>query len=312
MRRLRVLRNNYWDLCLLKWVTPMLRNRGASIFLAWIIVCMIFLAVMTLAAVLLTNSLSKQWIRVVDKVVTVQVPNADLKSQINNNITRLGSTLKILKGTPGISKIKIFDEQETLKLLNGWLSQSALKDLNLPRLLEIKLHKTVNVPRLEKQIKSIVPGVSLDDHSRWKKNLALLITMIGDAGWVFLGLILMVCLTTIIFTVVMTIANNKEVISLIHLIGGGSEFVGRICQIYILKATVPAALLGTCIAILTIFFFHQHLQNLFPSLVPEKLSNGGASLIFWDWCLIASTPLIFTIFSLMTVRTSVLILLRKN
>ena len=42
MRRLRVLRNNYWDLCLLKWVTPMLRNRGASIFLAWIIVCMIF------------------------------------------------------------------------------------------------------------------------------------------------------------------------------------------------------------------------------------------------------------------------------
>ena len=60
MRRLRIFRNNYWDLCLLKWVTPMLRNRGASIFLAWIIVCMIFLAVMTLATVLLTNSLSKQ------------------------------------------------------------------------------------------------------------------------------------------------------------------------------------------------------------------------------------------------------------
>ena len=110
----------------------------------------------------------------------------------------------------------------------------------------------------------------------------------------------------------MTISNNKEVINLIHLIGGGSEFVGRICQVYILKVTAPAALLGTCIAILTIFLFHQYLQNLFPSLVPEKLFNGGAFLIFWDWFLIASTPLIFTIFSLVTVRTSVLILLRRN
>ena len=290
----------------------MLRNRGASIFLAWIIVCMIFLAVITLVTVLLTNSLSKQWIHVVDNVVTVQVPDADLKSQINDNISRLVSTLKILRGTPGISKIKIFDKQETLKLLSGWLSESALKDLNLPRLLEIKLHKAVNVPRLEKQIKAVVPGVSLDDHRRWKTNLALLITMMGDVGWVFLGLILIVCLTSIIFTVVMTISSNKEIISLIHLIGGGSEFVGRICQVYILKVTAPAALLGTCIAILTIFVFHQHLHNLFPSLVTEKLFNGGTTLILWDWCLIASTPLIFTIFSLVTVRASVLILLRKN
>ena len=58
--------------------------------------------------------------------------------------------------------------------------------------------------------------------------------------------------------------------------------------------------------------FTKYLQNLFPSLVPEKLFNGGAFLIFWDWFLIASTPLIFTIFSLVTVRTSVLILLRRN
>ena len=208
----------------------MLKNKAANIFLAWIILSMIYLAVVTLTAVLISNSSSKEWLEAVDNVITVQVSDPNSKSEADNSATRLEAIVKKIKITAGINKIEIFDEEKTSGLLSNWLSQDILNDIDLPALIEVKLSNPINKEQISQKIRSLTTGVSIDDHSRWKQKLMLLISTIENIGWIIFILVLIVCSTSIIFAIAMTITNNSEVIHLIDLMGGGSSFIARVFQ----------------------------------------------------------------------------------
>ena len=289
----------------------MLKNKAANIFLAWIILSMIYLAVVTLTGVLISNSSSKEWLESVDNVVTVQVSDPNAKSEVDDDSTRLETIVKKLRITAGINKIKIFDEEQTLGLLNNWLSQDILNDINLPSLIEVKSIKPINKEQISQKIGSLIPGVSIDDHSRWKQKLMFLIDTIENLGWIIFILILIVCLASIIFAITMTIANNSEVINLIDLMGGGSSFIAKIFQKQILLVIGPAALIGSFIALVTLFILNDYLATLLSDFLPGSISSLGEKLNFWEWSFIASTPLVFIFLSLITVRVSVLVLLGK-
>ena len=289
----------------------MLKNKAANIFLAWIILSMIYLAVVTLTGVLISNSSSKEWLESVDNVVTVQVSDPNAKSEVDDDSTRLETIVKKLRITAGINKIKIFDEEQTLGLLNNWLSQDILNDINLPSLIEVKSIKPINKEQISQKIGSLIPGVSIDDHSRWKQKLMFLIDTIENLGWIIYVLILIVCLASIIFAITMTIANNSEVINLIDLMGGGSSFIAEIFQKQILLVIGPAALIGSFIALVTLFILNDYLATLLSDFLPGSISSLGEKLNFWEWSFIASTPLVFIFLSLITVRVSVLVLLGK-
>ena len=289
----------------------MLKNKAADIFLAWIMLSMIYLAVVTLTGVLISNSSSKEWLESVDNVVTVQVSNPNAKSESDDGSTRLEAIVKILRVTAGINKIEIFDEEQTLGLLNNWLSQDMLNDINLPTLIDVKLSKPINKEQISQKIGSLIPGISIDDHSRWKNKLMFLIDTIENLGWIIFILVLIVCLTSIIFAIAMTIANNSEVINLIDLMGGGSSFIAEIFQKQILLVMCPSALIGSFIAIVSLFIFNDYLATLLPDISPGSISSLGEKLNFWEWSLIAATPLVFIFLSLIIVRVSVVVLLER-
>ena len=289
----------------------MLKNKAANIFLAWIILSMIYLAVVTLTAVLISNSSSKEWLEAVDNVITVQVSDPNSKSKADNSTTRLEAIVKKLRITAGINKIEIFDEEKTSGLLSNWLSQDILNDINLPALIEVKLSNPINKEQISQKIRSLTPGVSVDDHSRWKQKLMLLINTIENIGWIIFILVLIVCSTSIIFAIAMTITNNSEVIDLIDLMGGGSSFIARVFQKQVLFVMGPSALIGSFAAALTLFILNDYLGTLLQGILPVSISNLGAKLDFWEWSLIASTPLVFIFLSLIIVRVSVVAFLSK-
>ena len=289
----------------------MLKNKAANIFLAWIILSMIYLAVVTLTGVLISNSSSKEWLESVDNVVTIQVSDPNAKSEVDVASTRLETIVKKLRTTAGINKIEIFDEEQTLGLLNSWLSQDILNDINLPTLIEVKLSKSINKEQISQTIGSLIPGVSIDDHSRWKQKLMFLIDIIENLGWIIFILILIVCLASIIFAIAMNITNNVEVINLIDLMGGGSSFIAEIFQKQILLVIGPSALIGSLIAIVTLFILNDYLATTLPEIFPGSISSLGEVLNFWEWSLIASTPLVLIFLSSITVWVSVMVLLGK-
>ena len=293
------------------WLVQMLKNKAANIFLAWIILSMIYLAVVTLTGVLISNSSSKEWLESVDNVVTVQVSDPNAKSEVDDDSTRLETIVKKLRITAGINKIKILDEEQTLGLLNNWLSQDILNDINLPALIEVKLSNSINKEQISQKIRSLTTGVSIDDHSRWKQKLMLLIDTIENIGWMIFILVLIVCSTSIIFAIAMTITNNSEVINLIDLMGGGSSFIARVFQKQVLLVMGPSALIGSFAAALTLFILNDYLGTLLQGILPGSISSLGAKLDFWEWSLIASTPLVYIFLSLIIVRVSVVAFLSK-
>ena len=290
----------------------MLKNRGSSLFLGWVIASMIYLAVLTLACVLLSHSFSKEWIRVVDNVITVQVTDSDEKSIKNNDINRLDAVLKMLRMTPGIKKITVLEDQETARLIESWIPAEAFKNINIPALIEIEFIGNSNINRLATRINNVAPGSLLDDHNGWKVKLSVVINIVENVGWIIFSLVIIVSLVSVVFAVAMSLAANKEVISLVHLIGGGADFISKICQNHILIAIVPASIIGAFMAIGTVFFVQNYtivpLAQMFSSKILMLLDFFG----FREWCLIVGTPFLFIIFSLVTVRVSTLILLRKS
>ena len=173
------------------------------------------------------------------------------------------------------------------------------------------MSKPINKEQISQTIGSLIPGVSIDDHSSWKQKLMFLIDIIENLGWIIFILILIVCLASIIFAIAMNIANNGEVINLIDLMGGGSSFIAEIFQKQILLVIGPSALIGSLIAIVTLFILNDYLVTTLPDIFPGSVSSLGEALNFWEWSLIASTPLVFIFLSLITVRVSVLVLLGK-
>ena len=125
--------------------------------------------------------------------------------------------------------------------------------------IEVKLSKPINKEQISQTIASLIPGVSIDDHSRWKQKLMFLLDIIENLGWIIFILILIVCLASIIFAIAMNIANNGEVINLIDLMGGGSSFIAEIFQKQILVVIGPSALVGSLIAIVTLFILNDYL-----------------------------------------------------
>ena len=117
---------------------------------------------------------------------------------------------------------------------------------------------------------------------------------------------------SVIFAVSTNLSANKEVISLVHLIGGGNNFISKICQKHILNAIVPAAIIGAFMAIGTIFFVQHYtiipLSQMFSGKIFMLLDFFGLR----EWCLIIGTPFLFIILSLLTVRISTLTLLRQS
>jgi cell division transport system permease protein len=288
----------------------MLKNRGSTLFLGWVTASMMYLAVITLCGVLLSHSFSKQWIRVVDNVITVQVPNSNEKST-NNNTNRLDAVLEILRMTPGIKKISVLKDQETVKLLESWMPAEALKNINIPTLIEVEFIGISNVNRLTTRINNIAPGSLLDNHNGWKIKFSVVINIVENIGWIIFSLVTMVSLVSVVFSVSMSLSANKEVISLVHLIGGGADFISKICQKHILISIVPSVIIGTFMAIGTIFFVQHY------TVIPLAQMFSGKILMLLDffglreWCLIAATPFLFIILSLITARVSTLTLLRK-
>ena len=236
----------------------MLKNRGSSLFLGWVIASMIYLAVLTLACVLLSHSFSKEWIRVVDNVITVQVTDFEKKSINDNDTNRLDAVLKMLRMTPGIKKITVLEDQETARLIESWIPAEAFKNINIPALIEIEFIENSNINRLATRINSVAPGSLLDDHNGWKIKLSVVINIVESVGWIIFSLVIIVSLVSVVFAVAMSLAANKEVISLVHLIGGGAGFISKICQSHILSSIVPAAIIGAFMAIGTVFFVQNY------------------------------------------------------
>ena len=238
---------------------------------------MAFLAVFALALALASGRLAGRWSDALERTATVRLsaPQDQIDLQIQ-------AVLNVLQTTPGIASARALTADEQRALLAPWFGPDLPVDtLPLPRLIEINEDTSgYDSEGLRQRLAAEAPGAVLDDHTRWRKPLAIAAQRLRLLGFLSIALITGATAAMITLAASAALAANAGVIKVLRLVGARD---GYIAAAFVRRFTLRAlagALTGTFAGMIAV------------SILPAADEAGGflTGLGFqgWGWL----TPLI--------------------
>ena len=253
---------------------------SASRFIPWLVAIMVFLGILAVSGVSVFDTILSGWSRAVTGTVTVQIPALPADSEKEANQARTDRAVAALTALPSVESARVLESSEIDALLAPWLGEGAAAgDLPLPDLIDVTLtdDAATTLDLIRTSVTTVVPDAIVDDHRRWFEHLIDLtegfrLLTIGVALVVTVALAL-----TIVYATRASLAEFKEVISVLHLIGARDIYVAS----QFAKRTLSAALKGSAggfvagtIALVAIGWLAQNVESGF-------LPDIDLSLGFW-------------------------------
>jgi cell division transport system permease protein len=221
---------------------------------------MAFLAVFALALSLAAGRLAERWSDALERTATIRLSAPEDQIDLQTK-----AILEILTTTPGIASARAMTNDEQHALLAPWFGPDLPVDsLPLPRLIEVTEDGTgYDAEGLRQRLAAEAPGAVLDDHTRWRRPLA-----VAAARLRLLGLMSMVLITTataamITLAASSALAANAQVIKTLRLVGARDSYIARA---FVRRFTIRAltgATIGTLLGMIGI------------ALLPSTDSAGG-------------------------------------
>jgi cell division transport system permease protein len=240
---------------------------------------MAFLAVFALALALASGRLAGRWSDALERTATVRLsaPQDQIDLQIQ-------AVLNVLQTTPGIASARALTADEQRALLAPWFGPDLPVDtLPLPRLIEINEDTSgYDSEGLRQRLAAEAPGAVLDDHTRWRKPLAIAAQRLRLLGFLSIALITGATAAMITLAASAALAANAGVIKVLRLVGARD---GYIAAAFVRRFTLRAlagALAGTLAGMVAV------------SILPAADEAGGflTGLGFqgWGWLLPLELP----------------------
>lgn len=200
---------------------------------------MAFLAVFALALSLAAGSLAARWQASLDRTATVRLSAPEDQIDLQTK-----AVLATLATTPGIASARAMTDDEQRALLAPWFGPDLPVDtLPLPRLIEITEDSTgYDGEGLRQRLAAEAPGAVLDDHTRWRRPLAVAATRLRLLG--FMSIVLIGTATAAMITLAASaaLAANAQVIMVLRLVGARDVYIARaFVRRFTLRALMGAA-----------------------------------------------------------------------
>jgi len=276
-----------------------------------VIAVMAFLASLALGASLVAEMTANSWRAGLAESITVQIippSGAQPESRLENET---GTVLSILKGTPGIFHVQALSEKESRGLVAPWLGSTAMiRDLPLPRLVDAKLQPgtAVDMPALQKRLRTSAPDSVLDDHARWLERLKRLANGVMFSAWGIMALIAIATAAAVTFATRASLAAHRDIVSLLHLMGARGGFIARTFEWHYFTSAVLAAFVGAALAgALLVVAGRLEQSGIEPVPFLPPINLAPTQLV---WLLLV--PLAAGLIALATTRLSVLAVLNRN
>jgi cell division transport system permease protein len=182
-----------------------------------------------------------------------------------------------------------------------------LKDLPLPRVIEVALSEGAEIDRaaLFAEMETIAPGVVVDNHDFWRDQVVTLVRGFEMLATVAIGLIGFTAMAAVIFTTRSSVAIQRDVIEVLHLIGATDDYVAHEFQRQAFRISLTGSVIGTVFALATLLLMGQAAANLDTALMPDL------SLDVWQSVLLWGVPVLACLIATMTARRTVLNALRR-
>ncbi|MGN0932308.1 cell division protein FtsX [Falsigemmobacter intermedius] len=211
---------------------------------------MTFLAVFALALSLASGRLADRWQEALSNTATIRIsaPPDQIEAQ-----TR--AVLTLLSTTPGVGEARALSDVEQRDLLEPWFGPDLPVDsLALPQLVEFSsVGQGYDAQGLRLRLQAEAPGAVLDDHTRWRRPLAVAAERLRLLGWLSLALIGGAMAAMITLAANAALAANAQVIRVLRLVGATDGFIaGAFVRRFTLRA-LAGSLAGVALGALAIF-----------------------------------------------------------
>ena len=212
---------------------------------------MAFLAVFALALSLASGRLANRWSDALERTATVRLSAPE--DQIDRQTK---AVLDLLSTTPGIGSARALTDEEQRALLEPWFGPDLPVDaLPLPRLIELtETGDGYDATGLRARLAAEAPGAVLDDHTRWRRPLAVAASRLRLLGMLSICLIATATAAMITLAAQSALAANSQVIEVLRLVGARDTYIARaFVRRFTLRAITGAAI-GTVLAMIGIAF----------------------------------------------------------
>lgn len=221
---------------------------------------MAFLAVFALALSLAAGRLADRWSDALDRTATVRLsaPQDQMDAQT-------AAVLDVLATTPGVASARAMTDEEQRSLLAPWFGPDLpIESLPLPRLIEVTEDSTgYDSQGLRLRLAAEAPAAVLDDHTRWRKPLAVAAARLRLLGMLSIALIATATAAMITLAANSALSANAQVIKVLRLVGARDSYIARaFVRRFTLRALAGAAV-GTGLAMIGV------------ALLPSTDAAGG-------------------------------------
>lgn len=221
---------------------------------------MAFLAVFALALSLASGRLADRWAGALAGTATIRIsaPPEQIAAQE-------AAVLALLATTPGIGSARAIPVDEQTKMLEPWFGPGLPIDaLPLPRLVELTEGPGgYDGEGLRQRLTAEAPGAVLDDHTRWRRPLAVAAERLRFLGLLSLALIAGATGAMITLAANAALSANLPVIRVLRLVGAKDSYIVRaFVRRFTLRALSGAAA-GTVLAMIGV------------ALLPRAEDAGG-------------------------------------
>ena len=284
-----------------------LSREPSTRLLPWIIGVMVYLAVLIFAGALMLAEIAANWDREISAGFTVQVPapEGDAAEGLEE---RVDAAVELLSEARGVGEVRVVPPDVTARALEPWLGPDlAAQDLPLPRVIEVRFADRAVVDRaaLSDALERAVPGAVLDRHEYWRDQIVSLVGGLETLATIAIVLIGFTAMAAVVFTTRSSVAIQRDVIEVLHLIGATDDYVAQEFQRQAFWISLSGSLSGTVFAVATLYLLGQLAGNLDTALLPD-LSMG-----LWQSVLLWVVPLLACLIATMTARRTVLAALRR-
>ncbi|MDZ7906045.1 MAG: FtsX-like permease family protein [Cypionkella sp.] len=254
---------------------------------------MAFLAVFAMALALASGRLADRWSDALERTATVRLsaPEDQIDAQIQ-------AVLAVLSTTPGIETARALTEEEQRALLAPWFGPDLPIDaLPLPRLIEVTEDSAgYDSEGLRQRLAAEAPGAVLDDHTRWRKPLAIAAQRLRLLGILSIVLITFATAAMITLAASASLAANAQVIRVLRLVGARDAYIAAAFERRFTLRALAGAVLGTGAGVLAVF------------ILPSADETGGflTGLGFqgWGWAMPMALPPLAALVAYIATRTS--------
>lgn len=193
---------------------------------AWLTVftaaAMTFLAVFALALSLASGRLADRWAGALAQTATIRISAPADQVQVQT-----AAVLGVLETTPGIASARALTDEEQRALLAPWFGPDLPIDaLPIPRLIEVtETDDGYDSEGLRQRLAAEAPGAVLDDHTRWRRPLAVAAARLNLLGGLSILLIGAATAAMITLAANASLAANAQVIRVLRLVGAQDNYI---------------------------------------------------------------------------------------